>query len=62
MTEVYEHQACEQEMRRIHEEWEQYWQKHAAVRGVVLSSPEGNRWMQITDVEYGEDGIVIYVE
>jgi hypothetical protein len=61
-SETYEHEACEQEMKNIDAWWREYWNTHGTIKGVVLSSPDGNKWMQVVDVEYTEEGIVIYVE
>lgn len=60
-TEAYPHQACEQEMKRIDQEWRKYIDQHTHVRAVVQTKPEGNLYLNILDIQYTPEGAVVYV-
>jgi hypothetical protein len=57
-----EHEACKQEMRRINKDWAKEFDTRSRIRGVIQSTPDGNRYLQVTDVQYTPEGIMVYVQ
>lgn len=41
---------------------QELYNRMTSVRGVIRTSPDGNEFMQIVDVDYTLEGIMVYVQ